>query len=99
MQADADKSWYMPLALEVMKIFMLEPAQGAATSIYLASSPEVEGETGKYYVDCRRAVSSNDSYNHDTARRLWEVSQELTEGASAAAAAAMAAPEVVTVAA
>ncbi|EFJ44118.1 hypothetical protein VOLCADRAFT_65341 [Volvox carteri f. nagariensis] len=71
-------TWYMPLAIEVMKFFMLEPAQGAATSIHLASSPEVEGVTGKYYVDCRRAVSSNDSYNRDTASRLWEVSQELT---------------------
>ncbi|GLI70636.1 hypothetical protein VaNZ11_015548 [Volvox africanus] len=79
MEVDGEKTWYMPLALSIMKLFMLEPAQGAATSIYLASSPEVEGVTGKYYVDCSRAVSSNDSYNRDTARRLWEISQELTE--------------------
>ncbi|GIL82627.1 hypothetical protein Vretimale_11990 [Volvox reticuliferus] len=74
----AETTWYMPLAMGLMKLFMLEPAQGAATSIYLASSPEVEGVTGKYFVNCSRAVSSNDSYNHDTARRLWEISQELT---------------------
>ncbi|GLC35157.1 hypothetical protein PLESTM_000285800 [Pleodorina starrii] len=88
MQADGEKTWYMPLALEAMKLFMLEPAQGAATSIYLASSPEVAGDTGKYYVDCRRATSSNDSYNRETAGRLWQVSQELTEAALAAPAAA-----------
>ena len=47
------------------------------TSIYLASSPEVEGVSGKYYDKCRPVTSSGESYNADVARRLWDVSAEL----------------------
>ena len=52
--------------------------QGAATSIYLASSPEVEGTTSKYFADCRPKPSSRASYDADVAARLWQASQELT---------------------
>ena len=52
--------------------------QGAATSIYLASSPEVEGLSSKYFVDCKAQTSSQESYDTDVARRLWDVSAELT---------------------
>jgi len=52
--------------------------QGAATSIYLASSPDVEGVSSKYFVDCRPQTSNKESYDTDVARRLWDVSQELT---------------------
>jgi NAD(P)-dependent dehydrogenase (short-subunit alcohol dehydrogenase family) len=53
------------------------PEQGARTSIYLASSPEVEGVTGKYFVDCKPARSSALSYDQSLAERLWQVSLEL----------------------
>lgn len=52
--------------------------QGAATSIHLASSPEVEGTTSMYYADCRPKPSSRESYDAGVAARLWQVSQELT---------------------
>ncbi|KAG2423965.1 hypothetical protein HXX76_014904 [Chlamydomonas incerta] len=74
-----------PIAMELMKFFMLEPAEGAATSIYLASSPEAEGITGKYWIKSKRAVSSNDSYNREVQERLWAVSEELTAAALAKA--------------
>ncbi|PNW79029.1 hypothetical protein CHLRE_09g398252v5 [Chlamydomonas reinhardtii] len=80
-----------PVAMELMKLFMLEPIEGAATSLYLASSPEAEGITGKYWVKSKRAVSSNDSYNRQVAQRLWEVSEELVETALAKARSAPAA--------
>lgn len=51
--------------------------EGAETTIYLASSPEVAGVTGKYFVDCRPIPSSEASYDEEAARRLWEVSAEL----------------------
>lgn len=58
--------------------FSLTPEQGADTVVYLASSPDVEGVTGKYF-DRRKAVlSSSHSYDEDKARRLWEISAELT---------------------
>jgi len=56
----------------------LTPEQGADNTVYLATSPEVEGVTGKYFVK-REAVSSSPlSYSEDLARRLWEVSEKIT---------------------
>ena len=54
------------------------PERGAQTSIYLASSPDVHGVTGKYFVNCKPQRSSPESYNEDTARRLWDASREMT---------------------
>ncbi len=56
----------------------ISPEEGADTSIYLATSPEVEGITGKYFVKRRAVPSSPASYDEDAARRLWEVSAEMT---------------------
>jgi NAD(P)-dependent dehydrogenase (short-subunit alcohol dehydrogenase family) len=53
-------------------------AEGAATSVYLASSPDVEGISGKYFTDSKPVQSSPESYNVETARRLWEISEQLT---------------------
>jgi NAD(P)-dependent dehydrogenase (short-subunit alcohol dehydrogenase family) len=58
---------------------MKSPEKGAETSIYLASSPEVEGLSGRYFVKKAEARSSDVSYDERLARRLWEVSAELTK--------------------
>jgi NAD(P)-dependent dehydrogenase (short-subunit alcohol dehydrogenase family) len=58
--------------------FMRSAEKGARTQIYLASSPEVEGVTGKYFVDCKEARSSAESHDANIARRLWEVSAQMT---------------------
>jgi NAD(P)-dependent dehydrogenase (short-subunit alcohol dehydrogenase family) len=52
--------------------------RGAQTSIYLASSPEVEGVSGKYFDQCRAVKSSPVSYDLRAAQRLWDVSASLT---------------------
>ena len=57
---------------------MISPEKGAETSIYLASSPEVEGLSGRYFVKKAEARSSDVSYDESKARRLWEVSAVLT---------------------
>jgi hypothetical protein len=57
--------------------FLLTPEKGARTSIYLASSPAVEGVTGKYFANRREQKSNAMSHDADAARRLWEVSDEL----------------------
>ena len=54
------------------------PVEGARTSIYLASSPEIEGVTGTFFVDGRPATSSAASRDVDVQARLWEVSAQLT---------------------
>jgi retinol dehydrogenase-14 len=68
----------MKLAMKIVNRFQLSPEQGAQTSIYLASSPEVEGVSGKYFVDSHPVPSSAASYDEAAQKRLWEVSAELT---------------------
>jgi NAD(P)-dependent dehydrogenase (short-subunit alcohol dehydrogenase family) len=58
--------------------FGATPEEGAETSIYLASSPEVERVTGKYFVRKSPAASSRQSHDEAAARRLWELSAQLT---------------------
>ncbi len=60
------------------RIFAKKPEEGARTSIYLASSPDVEGVTGKYFINCAPVESSFESYDQSVAKKLWEVSQKLT---------------------
>jgi NAD(P)-dependent dehydrogenase (short-subunit alcohol dehydrogenase family) len=68
------------MMIPVVRPFMKTPAQGAATSIYLASAPDVEGATGKYYVKGKPTASAKASYDTVTASRFWQVSADLTAG-------------------
>jgi NAD(P)-dependent dehydrogenase (short-subunit alcohol dehydrogenase family) len=54
------------------------PAQGAATSCYLASHPSLAGVSGLYFVDCNPADPSALQKDHALAARLWQKSEELT---------------------
>ena len=60
-----------------MRPLQISPEQGAQTSIYLATSPEVEGVSGEYFAKRKVVRSSAASYDDATAKRLWEVSDEL----------------------
>jgi NAD(P)-dependent dehydrogenase (short-subunit alcohol dehydrogenase family) len=73
-----DTGRLLRLMFPLVTPFMKTPEQGAATSIYLASSPEVAGATGAYFANRRPKRSSKLSYDLDLARRLWDVSAELT---------------------
>lgn len=55
-----------------------QPAQGAATSCYLASHPSLAGVSGLYFVDCTPAEQSALQQDAALAARLWQVSEELT---------------------
>jgi NAD(P)-dependent dehydrogenase (short-subunit alcohol dehydrogenase family) len=66
------------IGLVVVRPFELSPNRGAQTPIYLASSPEVANLSGKYFVRRRPRSSSPASYDHEAARRLWEMSAKLT---------------------
>ena len=57
--------------------FAITPARGAETSVYLATSPEVENVTGKYFDNRREKESSKISYDVETQQRLWETSENL----------------------
>ena len=55
------------------------PKDGAATSIYLATSDEVKDQSGKYWDKCKAKKSSKASYSKDDARLLWELSEKLCD--------------------
>ncbi len=59
-------------------VFGVDALKGAETLIYLATSPEVEGLTGRYFVGCRAAPSSALSYDAGLAAELWGLSERLT---------------------
>ena len=63
------------------QLFFRKPERGAQTSIYLACSTEVEGISGKYFVDCKPVDSNPQSHDRAAAEKLWQVSLELTEKA------------------
>ncbi|HEX9090874.1 MAG TPA: SDR family oxidoreductase [Anaerolineales bacterium] len=68
----------MKLSMRIFHQFSLTPEQGADTIIYLASSPEVEGITGKYWMKRKAVPSSPESYDEDAQKRLWSISAQLT---------------------
>jgi NAD(P)-dependent dehydrogenase (short-subunit alcohol dehydrogenase family) len=70
--------WLTPLINPVIQRIGQPPLLGAQTSIYLATSPEVEGITGKFFADKKPMHSSAYSHDLEAAKRLWEVSAELT---------------------
>lgn len=55
--------------------FLKTPAQGAQTSIYLASSPDIDGVTGQ--ANCKSRTANKLAYDTDVAARLWYVSAAL----------------------
>jgi retinol dehydrogenase 12 len=62
----------------ILQLAAISPEEGAQTIIYLASSPEVKGVTGAYFVKQKAVRSSQASYDVAAAERLWQVSAELT---------------------
>lgn len=67
--------WRSQAAPHLLLLLLL---QGAATSIYLASSPDAAGLTSKYWDSCKPVTSSPASYDTGAALKLWDVSCELT---------------------
>ena len=65
--------WLVPF----LRPFMKAPAQGAATSIHLASAPDLAQVTGGYFANSKPKRSSERSYDEAAAARLWQVSAEL----------------------
>jgi NAD(P)-dependent dehydrogenase (short-subunit alcohol dehydrogenase family)/MFS family permease len=88
--AAEDPSPLAKVMITVSRPFLKTPAQGAATSIYLATAPEVEGVTGQYFANRRPKTSNKASYDTTAAARLWDASARLIsqepQGVSSAAA-------------
>ena len=72
---DPSPTW--KLFFPLIRLFLKTPQKGAVTSIYLASSPEIEGVTGTYFADRKPKASSRSSYDTAAAARLWQISLDL----------------------
>jgi NAD(P)-dependent dehydrogenase (short-subunit alcohol dehydrogenase family) len=68
--------------LPVLRLFFISPEQGADTIIYLASSPEVAGTTGAYFVKRKVTAPSAAAQDDAAAKRLWEASEALAAAQS-----------------
>ena len=79
---DGDATGFLAFGVKVIKPFILTPEKGARTSVYLASSPEVAGVTGEYFVKCKPRTPSRAAHDEAAAARLWSVSEELVDGAT-----------------
>jgi NAD(P)-dependent dehydrogenase (short-subunit alcohol dehydrogenase family) len=66
-----------PRVMKLLPLFR-PPEVGARTPIYVASSPDIEGSTGQYYVKCKPAHSKPITHNAEVAARLWTMSERLT---------------------
>jgi retinol dehydrogenase-12 len=73
-----DSAPLMRLGLTLARPFLLSPERGARTIVYLATSPEVAGTTGGYYVKCQRREPAEAARDDATARQLWQLSEKLT---------------------
>ena len=67
----------MKIIRAVVPLIARSPEKGAETPIYLASSPDVEGITGKYFVDREAIQPASQATDMAVARKLWNVSTEM----------------------
>lgn len=72
-----DPSRKMAPVVFAVRPFMKSPKKGADTAVYLASSPDVEGVTGRYYVNRKTKKSEASTYDTETSARLWRISADL----------------------
>jgi NAD(P)-dependent dehydrogenase (short-subunit alcohol dehydrogenase family) len=74
-----DQGGLMSILVTVAGPFMISPDRAARAVIYLATSPELQGVTGKHFSRGKEERSSTESYDVASAERLWKVSEELTK--------------------
>jgi NAD(P)-dependent dehydrogenase (short-subunit alcohol dehydrogenase family) len=61
----------------LLRLFMKSPREGAETSIFLASSPEVETVSGEYFDNKAVKRSAEESYDENNSIALWELTSKL----------------------
>ena len=77
---DADKGFWINLIFKAAMRFMDRPEQGAKTSIYLATSPEVEHVTGKFFGSREKEEQPDDKYySEENERKVWDYCMGIVE--------------------
>ena len=74
-----DISWIMKCMYRLMSVFLKSPEQGAETSVYLASSPEVKGISSRYFVNKKERESAPQTYDKELQDKLWTLSEEMID--------------------
>jgi NAD(P)-dependent dehydrogenase (short-subunit alcohol dehydrogenase family) len=70
--------FFLKPLLKIAGLFMLNPDKGAATSLHVATSAELEGVTGKYFDDCKESRYSSKADDREVAEKLWNLSEQYT---------------------
>jgi NAD(P)-dependent dehydrogenase (short-subunit alcohol dehydrogenase family) len=71
-----NNSAFMKIAMVVVKPFSRSPEKGAETLVWLVDSEEAGSENGGYFVDCKRAQPEPPARDMDSARRLWDLTEQ-----------------------
>jgi NAD(P)-dependent dehydrogenase (short-subunit alcohol dehydrogenase family) len=75
----ANNNGLVTFGFRLMRPFFISPKTAAKRILYVATSPELEGVTGEYFTKMHEAKSSQESYEDDSAKRLWQISEQLTK--------------------
>src|SRR6267143_25668 len=74
----ANNNGLVTFGFRLMRPFFISPATAAKRILYVATSPDLDGVNGKYFTKKHEAKSSQESYEDDSAKRLWQISEQLT---------------------
>lgn len=72
-----DEGGLWSIGIRIARPFLISPAKGAMTPLYVATSPKLEGVSGKYFSNMKEESSSKESYDNSIASRLWRESIKL----------------------
>lgn len=84
----ANNGWWAQAIMNFVGLFFKSAEGGAATSLYVATSPEVDGLSGKYFASCKEQPAAAWGRDDEAAARLWAISEELTQTVRRSAAGA-----------
>lgn len=71
-------SWAKHVTAHILARNLIGPEKAAETILYMATSPEVAGVSGKYFFEKKPIESSPASYDEEAGKRLWEISERMT---------------------
>src|SRR5712664_2652407 len=74
----ANNNGLVTFGFRLMRPFIISPATAAKRILYVATSPDLDGVNGKYFTKMHEVKSSQESYEDDSAKRLWQISEQLT---------------------
>jgi NAD(P)-dependent dehydrogenase (short-subunit alcohol dehydrogenase family) len=75
----ANNNGLVTFGFRLMRPFFISPETAAKRILYVATSPDLEGVTGSYFTKMHAEKSSQESYDDESAKRLWQVSEQLAK--------------------